>query len=149
MSLLLVGIGFLLIAFDSTAEAARKFRRLVVGAASVAVAWSAMPSDVSYVLNEAFIPDNHKILHYSEGVEGTVVVSGPADETHGRDRALWINKMQATMTIDKGVKIPSGVEIGWDLEKDRQRGFSISEGGIVVIAKSDGVEHLLRADNVA
>jgi glucose-1-phosphate adenylyltransferase len=43
--------------------------------------------------------------------------------------------------IDKGVKIPPGVEIGYDLELDRRRGFTISDGGIVVIAKSDGVEH--------
>jgi glucose-1-phosphate adenylyltransferase len=45
--------------------------------------------------------------------------------------------------IDKGVQIPPGAEIGYDLEKDRERGFAISDSGIVVIAKSDGVEHLL------
>ena len=45
--------------------------------------------------------------------------------------------------IDKGVKIPAGVEIGYDLEKDRERGFTISENGIVVIAKADGIEHML------
>ncbi|MBI4835212.1 MAG: glucose-1-phosphate adenylyltransferase [Planctomycetes bacterium] len=36
--------------------------------------------------------------------------------------------------IDKNVKIPAGMEIGYDLEKDRKR-FAVSEGGIVVIAK--------------
>jgi glucose-1-phosphate adenylyltransferase len=45
--------------------------------------------------------------------------------------------------IDKGVKIPAGVEVGYDLEKDRERGFTISEGGIVVIAKADGIEHMI------
>ena len=45
--------------------------------------------------------------------------------------------------IDKGVKIPQGVQIGYDLELDRRRGFTISEGGIVVIAKADGVEHVV------
>lgn len=45
--------------------------------------------------------------------------------------------------IDKGVRIPSGVEIGYDLEQDKARGFTISDGGVVVIAKSDGVEHQL------
>jgi glucose-1-phosphate adenylyltransferase len=45
--------------------------------------------------------------------------------------------------IDKGVKIPAGVEIGYDLDKDRERGFTISDGGIVVIAKADGIEHML------
>ena len=44
--------------------------------------------------------------------------------------------------IDKGVKVPQGVEIGYDLELDRRRGFTISDGGIVVIAKADGVEHI-------
>ena len=43
--------------------------------------------------------------------------------------------------IDKGVHIPPGIEIGYDVEQDRARGFTISEGGIVVIAKADGVEH--------
>lgn len=47
--------------------------------------------------------------------------------------------------IDKGVKVPPGVEIGYDLEKDRERGFTISDNGIVVIAKADGVEHMLDA----
>ena len=45
--------------------------------------------------------------------------------------------------IDKGVSIPAGVEIGYDLELDRRRGLTVSEGGIVVLAKSDGIEHVL------
>jgi glucose-1-phosphate adenylyltransferase len=49
--------------------------------------------------------------------------------------------------IDKGVKVPPGAEIGYDLELDRRRGFTVSEGGIVVIAKADGVEHVLDAGN--
>ncbi|MFO0915769.1 MAG: glucose-1-phosphate adenylyltransferase [Pirellulales bacterium] len=44
--------------------------------------------------------------------------------------------------IDKGIRIPSGVEIGYDLELDKERGFTISEGGVVVLASSDGVEKL-------
>lgn len=38
--------------------------------------------------------------------------------------------------IDKRVKIPAGMEIGYDLEADRQRGFTISPSGIVVIGKN-------------
>jgi glucose-1-phosphate adenylyltransferase len=45
--------------------------------------------------------------------------------------------------IDKGVKVPPGAEIGYDLELDRRRGFAVSEGGVVVIAKADGLEHVL------
>lgn len=51
--------------------------------------------------------------------------------------------------IDKGVHIPPHAEIGYDLELDRQRGFVVSEGGVVVIAKSDGVEHLFQQGRVA
>jgi glucose-1-phosphate adenylyltransferase len=41
--------------------------------------------------------------------------------------------------IDKGVAIPPNTRIGFDLEQDRARGFTISDNGIVVIAKSDGI----------
>ena len=47
--------------------------------------------------------------------------------------------------IDKGVSIPAKVEIGYDLEEDRARGFNVSPGGIVVIAKADGVDPVLEA----
>lgn len=40
--------------------------------------------------------------------------------------------------IDKGVHVPEGMEIGYDLNADRARGFAISESGIVVIGKLDG-----------
>jgi glucose-1-phosphate adenylyltransferase len=45
--------------------------------------------------------------------------------------------------IDKGVSVPQDIEIGYDLELDRQRGFTITENGVVVIAKAAGVEHLV------
>jgi glucose-1-phosphate adenylyltransferase len=51
--------------------------------------------------------------------------------------------------IDKGVAIPPGIEIGFDAELDVQRGFAVTESGIVVIANSDGMEHLARTDRVA
>ena len=48
--------------------------------------------------------------------------------------------------IDKGVQIPPGVTIGYDLDLDRQRGFTVTEKGIVVIAKADGVDQLAESD---
>ena len=44
--------------------------------------------------------------------------------------------------IDKGVQVPAKMTIGYDLELDRRRGLTISDGGIVVIAKGDGLEHM-------
>jgi glucose-1-phosphate adenylyltransferase len=45
--------------------------------------------------------------------------------------------------IDKGVRIPPGTSIGYDHKQDLARGFTVSEGGVVVIAKADGVDHFL------
>lgn len=50
--------------------------------------------------------------------------------------------------IDKGVHIPVGTEIGYDAEQDRARGFTVSEGGITVIAKAEGIEHFVQAPPV-
>jgi glucose-1-phosphate adenylyltransferase len=48
--------------------------------------------------------------------------------------------------IDKQVRIPPGTQIGFDHEQDRARGFTVSEGGVVVIAKADGVDHFLESE---
>lgn len=42
--------------------------------------------------------------------------------------------------IDKDVQIPAGTTIGLNPEHDRQRGFTISEQGVVVIAKAELAE---------
>ena len=39
--------------------------------------------------------------------------------------------------IDKEVKIPPNSTIGYDLAQDRQRGFVVTEQGVVVIAKAE------------
>jgi len=44
--------------------------------------------------------------------------------------------------IDKGVKIPEGFEIGYDLDLDRKRGFTISGNGIVTVAKTEDLSSL-------
>lgn len=52
---------------------------------------------------------------------------------HGVDIGRYAKIKRAI--IDKGVKVPRGCEIGYDEEADRQRGFHISDQGIVVIPK--------------
>ena len=39
--------------------------------------------------------------------------------------------------IDKDVQIPPNTTIGYDLDHDRQRGFVVTEQGVVVIAKAE------------
>jgi glucose-1-phosphate adenylyltransferase len=50
--------------------------------------------------------------------------------------------------IDKRVEIPEGVEIGYDAEQDRARGFAVTDNGVTVIAKSDGTEHFRELEAV-
>ena len=44
--------------------------------------------------------------------------------------------------VDKGVIIPSGIQIGFDPEEDRRRGLLVSDSGIVVIGKGMPVARL-------
>jgi glucose-1-phosphate adenylyltransferase len=41
--------------------------------------------------------------------------------------------------IDKRVRIPAGMEIGYDLDLDRERGFTVSPSGVVVLSKTDSL----------
>ncbi len=50
--------------------------------------------------------------------------------------------------IDKGVVVPAGMEIGFDLELDRARGFTVSEDGVVVVAKGERLEILAPAPSL-
>lgn len=44
--------------------------------------------------------------------------------------------------IDKYVTIPAGMEIGFDLDLDRRRGFTVSPNGIVTVAKTEDLSSL-------
>ena len=46
--------------------------------------------------------------------------------------------------IDKGVKIPAGMSIGYDLEADRER-FTVTDSGIVVVPKGALIEEKVTA----
>ncbi len=49
------------------------------------------------------------------------------------------NAVVRRAVIDKNVRIPEGEEIGVDLKRDRQR-FTVSEGGVVFVAKDTPLE---------
>jgi glucose-1-phosphate adenylyltransferase len=42
--------------------------------------------------------------------------------------------------IDKDVRIPGGFEIGWNREIDLERGFTVTDDGIIVVAKGEDLE---------
>lgn len=42
--------------------------------------------------------------------------------------------------IDKNVQLPPDTVIGYDIDEDRKRGFTVSENGIVVISKAESPE---------
>ena len=43
--------------------------------------------------------------------------------------------------VEKDVRIPPGVEIGYDLPRDRELGLIVTPSGIVVVAKGDRLDH--------
>ena len=43
------------------------------------------------------------------------------------------------MIIDKGVQIPPETEIGFDLAADRARGLTVTDSGLVVIARGETI----------
>jgi glucose-1-phosphate adenylyltransferase len=45
--------------------------------------------------------------------------------------------------IDKGVSIDENLHIGYDADEDRARGYVVTDGGIVVIAKAESMEPML------
>lgn len=78
---------------------------LLLGVGLFTIAAMFAPEDVSRALNVGYIPEDHHVIFYREGVEGTVAVSEPVDEMEGRNRVLWINRVQATASIERGVRM--------------------------------------------
>jgi glucose-1-phosphate adenylyltransferase len=67
-------------------------------------------------------------VHINEGsfVEGSVIMPGTRI---GRGTVI------RNAVIDKYCTIPDGAQIGIDVDQDRARGFTVSDGGIVVVGK--------------
>jgi glucose-1-phosphate adenylyltransferase len=87
-------------------------------------------------VSRSIIGSNARINSFSR-VEDSILFEGVDIGRHAKIRRA---------IIDKGVHIPPGIEIGFDHDHDRARGFTVSEGGITVIAKADGVEHFHDAE---
>jgi glucose-1-phosphate adenylyltransferase len=76
------------------------------------------------------IGNNVKVNSYSQ-VEGSILFDGVDIGRHAQIR---------NAIIDKRVQIPAGTVIGYDLEEDRKRGFTVTKNGVVVIASGEGIE---------
>lgn len=105
LGLLLIAVGALLVFACPTRRILSKSAILALGACACAVVWVRLPADAGRALNQRYVPEKHVVLHYQEGVEGTVVVTEPKDNEGESDRILWINGVQATQSIEKGVKM--------------------------------------------
>jgi glucose-1-phosphate adenylyltransferase len=70
-----------------------------------------------------------RVNSYAE-VEDSIIFEGVDIGRHARIRRA---------IIDKHVRIPAGVEIGYDPAADLARGFTISPGGVVVLARGQQV----------
>ena len=87
-------------------------------------------------VSHSILGPNTRVNSYAQ-VEGSILFEGVDIGRHAKVRRA---------IIDKGVHIPPGVEVGYDHDHDRARGFTVSDGGVVVIAKAYGAEHFLEPE---
>jgi glucose-1-phosphate adenylyltransferase len=74
-------------------------------------------------------------LHSHAQIDGSVLFSGVEV---GRDAVVH------NAILDKDVYVEPGAEIGIDLEADREAGFTVSDGGVVVVQKGARVPARLK-----
>ncbi|HSJ28165.1 MAG TPA: glucose-1-phosphate adenylyltransferase, partial [Acidimicrobiia bacterium] len=60
-------------------------------------------------------------------LEGTVLLDGVV---------VGEGAQLSNVIVDKNVHIPPGARIGFDVERDLARGFEVSDGGVVAVAKN-------------
>jgi len=84
-------------------------------------------------VRKAILGPRVRVNSYSQ-VEESILFAGVDVGRHAKIRRA---------IVDKGVQVPQGMEIGYDLDRDRARGFAVTDNGVVVIAKAAGLEHMV------
>ena len=84
-------------------------------------------------IERTIVGANSRINSYSQVVD-SILFEGVNVGRHAKIRRA---------ILDKGVHVPAGIEIGYDPELDRQRGFTVTESGLTVIAKTHGMEQFI------
>jgi spermidine synthase len=119
---LMLCVGGAALAVVTPASAVLRGGVLALGATGACAAFWLAPVDVNAALNVGYVPASHQVLSVREGTEGTVVVTEPESEPAGTNRVLWINRVQATATIEKGVKmnrLQGALPLLFDRDPDR------------------------------
>lgn len=105
LAVLLLAAGLALVAVCPASRGASKRNLAVAGLLVFAIAYFLTPRDVMKALNAGYVPETDHLIHFAEHTEGTVAVSAPKENDNGSERVLWINRVQATASIEKGVKM--------------------------------------------
>jgi glucose-1-phosphate adenylyltransferase len=104
----------------------------------IGIATDSLVSDGSIIsggtINRCVLHPRVRIHSYAD-VDESILMDGVEIGRHCKIRRT---------IVDKGVKIPAGTQIGYDLEADRQR-FTVTESGIVVVPKGAVVEERVNA----
>jgi glucose-1-phosphate adenylyltransferase len=90
-------------------------------------------------VEKSILSPNVRVNSYAQ-VDGSILFEGVDVGRHCKIRRA---------IIDKNVRIPAGLQIGYDPDEDRANGFNVSDTGIVVIARTDGAEQLDIATQLA
>lgn len=80
-------------------------------------------------VNRSIIGPESRINSFAE-VEASLIFSRVTVGRHAKIRRA---------IIDKDVVIPEGTHIGYDHDEDRRRGFTVTESGVVVVAKAESI----------
>ncbi|HEX8617175.1 MAG TPA: glucose-1-phosphate adenylyltransferase [Thermoanaerobaculia bacterium] len=104
----------------------------------IGIATDSLVSDGTIIsggtINRCVLHPRVRIHSYAD-VDESILMDGVEIGRH--------SKIRRTI-IDKGVKIPPGTTIGYDIEQDRKR-FTVTESGIVVVPKGAVIEEKVTA----